>query len=377
MTELDDWPVLLELFPVGWRELGRSSGAVRRLRGFSSLEALLHTLLLHVGCGWSLRETCVQAKLAGIAEVSDVALLKRLRESEHWLRQMCDALLRDNVGTSGVALQASFAGRTIRLLDATVVREPGRTGSQWRLHYSLRLPDLQCDHFDLTSTRGPDTAERLGRFCFAPGELVLADAGYCHAAGIAGVERAGADVCVRLNPYGLALFDDVEGDRGKRFDLRKRLSRLRKTGDLGSWPVSIQSGEERIEGRVCAIRKSRQAIEQAQRRLTRKRQQGKTASTPETRKYAEYVLLFTTLPEAQATTAQVLEAYRLRWQIELVFKRLKSLVQFGHVPKHDDRSCRAWLYGKLLLALLGQRLAHVGKTISPWGYLLPHPQPMA
>ncbi|HME10192.1 MAG TPA: transposase, partial [Bryobacteraceae bacterium] len=80
---------------------------------------------------------------------------------------------------------------------------------------------------------------------------------------------------------------------------------------------------------------------------------------------------FTTLPAQQATTRQVLECYRLRWQIELTFKRLKSIVQLGHVPKHDDQSSRAWLYGKLFVALLSQKLTRVGSAISPWGYLLP------
>jgi hypothetical protein len=364
MTELDDWQVLLGLFPSEWRQLGRSSGAVRRLRGFPSLDALLRTLLLHVGCGWSLRETAVQAKLAGIAEVSDVTLLNRLRDAENWLRQMCQELWKDN----GVQLQPSFGSRTVRLLDATVVREPGKTGSQWRIHYSLRLPTLECDHFDLTSTRGSDTAERFGRFRFQAGELVLADAGYCHPAGIAEVVAAKADVCVRLSPHGLPLFEE----RGRPFPLLKRLTRLRKAGDLAGWPVWIRSGDLWISGRVCAIRKSQDAIDRAQRRLTIKEQTGKTVG-PITRKYAEYVLVFTTLPNPDASVEQVLEAYRLRWQVELTFKRLKSIAQIGHVPKHDDQSSRAWLYGKLFVDLLSQRLARVGKTISPWGYLLPQP----
>ena len=371
MTELDDWQILLGLFPLEWRQLGRSSGAVRRLRGFPSLDALLRTLLLHVGCGWSLRETSVQAKLAGIAEVSDVTLLNRLRDAENWLRQMCQELWKDN----GVQLQPSFAGRTVRLLDATVVREPGKTGSQWRIHYSLRLPTLECDHFDLTSTRGIGAAERFGRFHFQAGELVLADAGYCHPAGIAAVVAAKADVCVRLNPHGLPLFDE----KAKPFPLLKRLGRLRKAGELAGWRVWIKSGDEWIAGRVCAIRKSPDAIVRAQRRLTLKEQTGKTVSAV-TRKYAEYVLVFTTLPDAEASVDQVLEAYRLRWQVELTFKRLKSIAQIGHVPKHDDQSSRAWLYGKLFVALLSQRLARVGQTISPWGYLLPqtpNAQPVA
>jgi hypothetical protein len=362
MTALDDWQVLLGLFPGDWRELGRSSGAVRRLRGFASLDALLRTLLLHVGCGWSLRETAVQAKLAGIADVSDVTLLNRLRDAEVWLRLLCEQLWKAN----GVILEPAFSARPIRLVDATVVCEPGKTGSQWKIHYSLRLPTLECDEFDLTSTRGAGTAERFGRFHFQAGELILADAGYCHAEGIGSVVAAQADLCVRLNPHALPLFDEQD----QPFPLLDRLALLRQAGDLAGWPVWIHRGQQRIAGRVCAIRKSKQAIAQAQRRLSLKQQAGKTVG-PETRKYAEYVLVFTTLNYSEANAQQVLEAYRLRWQVELTFKRLKSIVQIGHIPKHDEKSSRAWLYGKLLVALLSQRLAQVGKAISPWGYLLP------
>ncbi len=80
-------------------------------------------------------------------------------------------------------------------------------------------------------------------------------------------------------------------------------------------------------------------------------------------------MVFTTLPGTAANAEQVLEGYRLRWQIELVFKRLKSIVQLGHVPKLDDQSSRAWLLGKLFVALLTQKLIQVGRATSPWGYV--------
>ena len=76
------------------------------------------------------------------------------------------------------------------------------------------------------------------------------------------------------------------------------------------------------------------------------------------------------MPKHRASTKQVLECYRLRWQIELIFKRFKSLAQLGHIPKQDDQSSRAWLYGKLFVALLSQKLIRVGSAISPWGYYL-------
>jgi hypothetical protein len=358
----EDWDVLLGLFPAGWEELGRSSGAVARLRGFNSLNDVFRTLLLHVGCGWSLRETAVHAKLAGIADVSDVTLLNRLRQSEAWLLQLCQRLWKDN----GVNLEPALKGQPVRLVDATVVKEPGKTGGQWRIHYSMRLPSLECDHFELTPVQGANTGERLGRFTFHAGELVLADAGYCNPPGVAAVVGQGADLCVRLNRSALPLVDEQD----RPFPLLKKIKTLRRAGLTADWRVWVPSGDQRIAGRLCGLRKSEDAVRRAQRRLTRRQQDGKAQVTPEAREYARYVLVFTTLPPSRSTARQVLECYRLRWQIELTFKRLKSIVQLGHVPKQDDRSSRAWLYGKLFVALLTEKLAQVGRSVSPWGYYL-------
>ena len=97
MNALDeDWKILLGLFPPDWEVAARRSGAVTRLRGFESVQEVLRTLLLHVGCGYSLRETAVRAKAAGVAEVSDVTLLNRLRQAEGWLQRLCQELLAEN-----------------------------------------------------------------------------------------------------------------------------------------------------------------------------------------------------------------------------------------------------------------------------------------
>src|SRR3977135_508915 len=93
----ENWKVLTSLFPAGWQHMAWQSGAVERLRGFPSPDVLLRTLLLHVARGYSLRETVVRAQLATWADISDVALLKRLRNSEEWLRLLCSQLVRENV----------------------------------------------------------------------------------------------------------------------------------------------------------------------------------------------------------------------------------------------------------------------------------------
>jgi len=355
----ENWRILLSLFPAKWNERARETGAVERLRGFRSAEALLRTLLLHVANGLSLRETAVQAKLADWAAVSDVALLKRLRNSEEWLRRLCADLLVEN----GVAL-ANAGQRSIRIVDGTIVREPGKTGSQWRILYSLRLPSLDCDFFEIGGTEGSGTGESLQRVPLAAHDFLLGDAGYWSTAEVEFAKRQGADVLIRVNPHGFVAY----GADNRRFGLLTRLRALKQAGDIGEWCVTLRGEHTAIQGRVCAIRKSEHATAQAHRRLQRKASKKQLKIQPQTLEYARYVIVFTT--EMNQSADELLELYRLRWQIELVFKRMKVIAQLGHLPKHDERCARAWLYGKLFVALLTQKLIRIGRDISPWGYAL-------
>jgi hypothetical protein len=365
----ESWDVLLTVFPQEWEQLARQHGAVERLRGFDSISNLLRTLLMHVGPGYSLRETVVRAKSAGLAKVSDVALLKRLRAAEEWWRQLCICLLAE-LGVS--AETAPAASRGVRLVDATVVKEPGPTGSLWRLHYSLLLPSLECDYLELTATEGPGSAERLDRFPARSGELILGDRAYIHPGAVGWAASRGVDLVVRYNSGALPLKDR----RGRAFPLLARLRRLRQAGRRADWPVAVDTPQGRIEGRLCVLRKSEQAAQRSQRKLKRRAQRNQTQLKEATLEYACYVIVWTSLSSQKATAEQVLELYRQRWQIELVFKRLKSLAQLGHLPKYDEHSSRAWLYGKLLLALLAQKLGRIGRDISPWGYDT-RPRPIA
>ena len=65
------------------------------------------------------------------------------------------------------------AGRPLRLVDATLVKEPGPTGSLWRLHYRPRLPSLECDYLELTPSAGRGSGERPDRFPVRSGEVIL------------------------------------------------------------------------------------------------------------------------------------------------------------------------------------------------------------
>jgi len=89
---------------------------------------------------------------------------------------------------------------------------------------------------------------------------------------------------------------------------------------------------------------------------------------PQTLEAAAYVFVLATVAATTFDTETVLELYRARWQVELAFKRLKSLMQAGHVPKYDEASARAWIQAKLLAVLLIERLQEEACFFSPWGF---------
>ena len=236
MTE--DWDLLLSFFPENWQDLAARTGALRGLRKDKSPELLLRTLLIHLGCGHSLRETVVRARQAHLADLSDVALLKRLRKSREWLYALCVELFREH----GIAVSTE-AGLQVRAFDATTVQEPGRTGSLWRLHYSVNLPSLGCDFFKLTPTKGRGTGESFKQFPIRAGDYVLADRGYSTPVGVQHVVAAGGHVTVRVNTGSLAL----ETADGQPFDLLDAVETLQQpgTGRAVVGPHSRQHGGSR------------------------------------------------------------------------------------------------------------------------------------
>jgi hypothetical protein len=217
--------------------------------------------------------------LANWAHVSDVALLKRLRNSEEWLRTLCIELLREN-GVFG--LEGTPLG-PLRVVDGTVVKEPGKTGSQWRILYSLRLPSLVCDFFELTAASGEGNGESFGRVPIAPHEFILADAGYCSVAGIEYVWQRGADLLVRVNPQSFV----AHSPRGERFALQTQLRALSEAGQIGEWRVVLHGPNSTFSGRLCAVRKSDHAIQQAHRRLHRRASKKQMSTRPDTLEICE------------------------------------------------------------------------------------------
>jgi hypothetical protein len=255
------------------------------------------------------------------------------------------------------------------VVDATTVEEHGGAGTDWRVHYTLCLPDLACDFFELTDVGGGETYRRVP---VQRGDLLLADRGYSQAAGVATVADADGDVLVRWNSFSFPL----ELAEGRPFEALKELSKLPKRSPR-EWAVSFQHQGRRYQGRLCAIRKNAVATARAQKKMKQKASKSQKQLSEEALKLAAFVVVFTTLSPQILNTHEVLELYRVRWQVELQFKHLKSLLGLGCLPKYDEQSCRAWIQAKLLCGLLIERLMRQAKFFFPWGYRIPATEPLA
>jgi hypothetical protein len=350
-----DWDIVKNMLPADWEAGARQCGALRRSRNVDSPETLLRLIFLHVAGGLSLRQTVARAEALGWAKLSDVALLKRLRASANWLESLCWSLWDAGDWPAGL----SAKGRRWRIVDATTAQEPGATGIDWRVHYVVGLPSLVCDHVSVTGVRGGET---LCRIPVRQGDVLLGDRGYSHRAGVDWVLSQGGDVIVRHQGANFPLLDR----KGKDFDLLPALRTLR-LHQPGTWPVRFEHEGRFWDVELHAVRKSAAAAEQAREGLRQERGAG---LQPQTLELAEYVVVLTSLNPREVSATQVLALYRGRWQIELVFKRPKSLLGVGELAKYDPASAKAWLQAKLLTALLLERLEREAFFFSPWGYPL-------
>ncbi len=127
----------------------------------------------------------------------------------------------------------------------------------------------------------------------------------------------------------------MQVSEGGRFNLLQKVRRLQRPGEVFAWLVTTdpRHSSTAVEGRVCAIRKSDAAIATAEKKLRGNAiSKGRTLK-PETLEFAKCVIVFTTFPISQFPAEQVLQWYRIRWRVELVFKRFKSIAQLGYLPK--------------------------------------------
>jgi Transposase DDE domain len=265
----DDWPLLLSLLPPDLDASAKATGALQRQRGVASAQALLRLAFAFAYAGLSLRASATWARQTGVACLSDVALLQRLRRAAPWAGHILAQQLLQQAACQRHRLPTDL---TVRLIDATTASRPGSQGTDYRVHLRFDLGSLTITDVTVTDAQG---GESLQQHALAPGEIAVGDRGYAHRAGLAAAATAGARVIVRLNWQNVPL----QRLDGSAFDLLEHLRSL-AAGEIGEWAVQTAPAKDAtpaVPGRLIAVRKSPQAAEQSRRKLlAAARKKGKT-----------------------------------------------------------------------------------------------------
>lgn len=330
----------------------REYKAFQRPRGIRNPEDQLR-LALAYGVGLSLRQGSAWAETADIAEVSNPALLRRLSNAGEWLEYLAKLLVEE----AQAQPVGDWAGWRLRLVDATSLSRPGADGTTWRLHVSYDLTG-RVDGLELTDAKG---AESLSHFAWSPGDIAIADRGYAKPGDLRQVVEAGAHVMVRMGWNALRLVDDA----GEPFDLFTTLE------TVGTAPISVsvnldtrQKGRPHMPLRLIIGRLPEEQAEKARKKVRANASKKGKVLDPRSEIAAGYVMILTSLPEERSAEA-VLALYRLRWQIELLFKRFKSLLHLGELPAKSKHLAKTWIFAKLIVALLAEKAARQAAESSP------------
>jgi hypothetical protein len=330
--------------------------ALVRRREIRSGETLLRLALAYGPGGLSLRSAAAWAGANGLAELSDTAVMNRLRGAADWLGSIAGALLPR--GQAGRPVAATLPGRRLRIVDGSVITRPGSHGTDWRLHATYDPASSRFTDLELTDQHG---AESFAHATLAPGDVALGDRGYARPGELHAVLQRGADFIVRIGPASLrllqpdgtplvwpALFDKVPA--GGTVEQRVMVAKAGKG--------IKRCGPPLFPARLIVSRLPAAAARRAQRRVRRKHSKCRAGGMlqPLTVQSAGFVVILTSLP-ATVSAADVLAAYRLRWQVELAFKRLKSLLGLDRLPAKCPALARSWLFAHLILALLIDDLA--------------------
>jgi hypothetical protein len=320
----------------------RETKAFRRPRVIDNAVDLLRLILAYCLGERGLRSTAAWATSVGLVNISNVALLYRFRQCGDWLAMLVGRAL------SAAAPKAS-QGRMIRIIDATTVPKAGaaaKRGSQlWRIHSAFDLPRERFGHFELTDQQ---EGERLDRIPVVKGEIRMGDRAYLQPDRMAAVLDAGADVLIRAGWKSACWLDA----KGHPLDL---IAELRKAAARGLIDRPIWIGRKHgapLALRLVAIKKPAEAAAAARRKARRDAQREGYQLSKQALAAADWVILVTSLRCAEFATADVLALYRLRWRIELGFKRLKSLIGLRGPPGTDERSARPYVLAHLLIILL-------------------------
>jgi len=343
---------IFELMPEGWKEAAKTEKALIRGRNIKTPEELLRLNFLYQTHGGTYGLTSALTQISeNQTGLNKTAVEKRIVNSASWLKWLCENLCRQEGFL--VTPPDWLKEYNVNLVDASDYSCYGSRGSDFRFHYMINLFTMNTVEMYFTTATEGETLTRYKKL--KEKDLIVADRGYCSITEIHYVIEHKADYVIRMRSNSFTLYTE---DRTK-FDLTEEFKRDYTPGRKIDLKLFMKKGKEYIPVRICAVAKTDEDIKKSQRQMKKSNHNRKPLSELQT-VWSHFVVTVTSLDDS-FTTDQILEIYRMRWQIELVFKRFKSIFGGREFTARKEEPVKAWFYGKLLLAIVCETIAKKGR----------------
>lgn len=335
---------IMGMLPEGYKEACWETKAMSRKRGIQNEEALL-TMCLYYAYNRSLIEVQNYAKTFLSLNISDVGFMKRFIRCNDWIKWINTHMTKEE--HQMYAKPSQLENYRVMAIDASDIVSRGAVKQTWRLHYAVNLFSMNSEMFQITPEK---TGESLKNFALQPKDLVLGDRIYATITGIEYCLKSGADFVMRLRSKAFLLYDN-DGNTVKLSELLKSVAQ-----ESRDFRVFYRNSAQELKPlRLCAVQKTDQEKEFERKRTHRQESKKQKKLSEETKFTHNYFFVVTSLDET-FSAEQILALYRLRWQVEMVFKRYKSILNMGSMPTKTAKSSEAWLNCKMLIALLIEKM---------------------
>lgn len=335
---------LIKLLPDGYEDACYEKKAITRKRTIRNPLDLLRLILFCLSGNKSLIDVSQFALISGIGKISDVAFMKRFIKARDWIVWLTQHILPNPV--IQYKKPKWLEGCQAVATDASDIVEKGAVKKTWHLHYAVDIFTLTCSQFKITDQ---STGESLKNFTLVKGLLVIADRAYGTIKSIERCLAAETDFIIRIKNKAFSIYD-ADGR------ILVFTGWLRTAGEkAGELNVYIKNSQKKLVPlRICACKKTKEETDAEKTRIKKMESKKQVKLSDETVFTHSYMFVITSLP-AEISAAEILSCYRLRWQVELVFKRLKSLLRLGSIPTKTEEAGEAWINGKILLSLLTEK----------------------
>ena len=332
---------LIKIMPKEYEKACYENKAITRKRIIKSPKELLILVIYYLFGNHSLIEVCQFALMHNIGKISDVAFMERFVKCKDWIKWIIKEIIPNEIINYKKPLE--LKSYNVIAVDASNITQKGAVKKIWYLHYAIDLFTLNCHQFKITEQ---STGETLKNFTINENDLIIGDRAYASLSGIEYCLDNGGNFILRIRNKAFNLYDENK----EKIILTDWLKKVKK--DTSEITVYFKDSESNYrKARICAAEKTKEEILIEERRLKRGDSKRQRKTSEETKFSHRYIFVITSLPET-ISAEKILEFYRLRWQVELVFKRYKSILGMGSIPTKTKEASEVWLNGKMLIAIL-------------------------